>query len=59
MVSPSAPEMQRIQNNMDNLVYRTNMREDEKAKQYMQLQNKLSTYKDQLKSLIPDAPMPI
>ena len=50
--------MQRIQNNMDNLLYRTNLGEDEKAKQYMQLQNRFFTYKHQLKSLIPEAPMP-
>ena len=41
MVPPSIPEMQRIQNNMDNLLYRTNLGENEKAKQYMQLQKKV------------------
>ena len=50
--------MQRIQNNMDNLLYRTNLGEDQKAKQYMQLQNKLLNYKHQLKSLIPEATIP-
>ena len=40
MVPPPISEMQRIQNNMDNLLYRTNLGEDQKAKQYMQLQNK-------------------
>ena len=48
-------EMQRIQNNMDNILYRTNLAEDQKAKQYMQLQNKFLNYKNQLKSLIPEA----
>ena len=43
---------------MDHLLYRTNLGEDEKAKQYMQLQNRFLTYKHQLKSLIPEAPMP-
>ena len=47
--------MQRTQNNMDNLLYRTNRREDQKAKQYMQLQNKFLNYKQQFKSLIPEA----
>ena len=51
MVPPPISEMQRIQNNMDNLLYRTNLGEDQKAKQYMQLQNKFLNYKHQLKSL--------
>ena len=55
MVPPPISEMQRIQNNMDNLLYRTNFGEDQKAKQYMQLQNKFLNYKHQLKSLIPEA----
>ena len=32
---------------MDNLLYRTNLGEDQKAKQYMQLQNKFLNYKHQ------------
>ena len=55
MVPPPISEMQRIQNNMDNLLYRTNLGEDQKAKQYMQLQNKFLNYKHQLKLLIPEA----
>ena len=55
MVPPPISEMQRIQNNMDNILYRTNLGEDQKAKQYMQLQNKFLNYKHQLKSLIPEA----
>ena len=55
MVPPPISEMQRIQNNMDNLLYRTNLGEDQKAKQYMQLQDKFLKYKHQLKSLIPEA----
>ena len=58
MVPPPISEMQRIQNNMDNLLYRTNLGEDQKAKQYMQLQNKFLNYKHQLKSLIPEATIP-
>ena len=40
MVPPPISEMQRIQNNMDNLLYCTNLGEDQKAKHYMQWQNK-------------------
>ena len=58
MVPPHISEVQRIQNNMDNLLYRTNLGEDQNAKQYMQLQNKFLNYKHQLKSLIPEATMP-
>ena len=58
MVPLPISEMQRIQNNMDNLLYRTNLGEDQKAKQYMQLQNKILNYKHQLKSLIPEATIP-
>ena len=58
MSPPPISEMQRIQNNMDNLLYRTNLGEDHKAKQYMQLQNKFLNYKHQLKSLIPEATLP-
>ena len=58
MVPPPISEMQRIQNNMDNLLYHTNLGEDQKAKQYMQLQNKFLNYKHQFKSLIPEAAIP-
>ena len=58
MVPPPISEMQRIQNNMDNLLYRANLGEDQRAKQYMQLQNKFLNYKHQLKSLIPEATIP-
>ena len=40
MVPPPISEIQRIQNNMDNLLYRTNLGEDQNAKQYMHYQNK-------------------
>ena len=58
IVPPPISEMQRIQNNMDNLLYRTNIGEHQKAKHYMQLQNKFLNYKHQLKSLIPEATIP-
>ena len=37
---------------------RTNIGEHQKAKQYMQLQNKFLNYKHQLQSLIPEATIP-
>ena len=55
IVPPPISQMQRIQNNMDNLMYRTNLGEDQKARQYMQLQNKFLNYKQQFKSLTPEA----
>ena len=55
IVPPPISQMQRIQNNMDNLMYRTNLEEDQKARQYMQLQNRFLNYKQQFKSLIPEA----
>ena len=58
IVPPPISEMQRIQNNMDNLLYRTNIGEDQKAKRYMQLQNKFLNYKHQLECLIPEATIP-
>ena len=58
MMPPRMSEMQRIQNNMNNLLYRTNLEEDQKAKQYMQLQNKFLNYKNQVKSLTPEATIP-
>ena len=58
IVPPPISQMQRIQNNMDNLMYGTNLGEDKKARQYMQLQNKFLNYKQQFKSLIPEATIP-
>ena len=37
IVPPPISQLQRIQNNMDNFMYRTNLEEDQKARQYMQL----------------------
>ena len=53
MVPPPISEMQRIQNNMDNLLYRANLGEDQRAKQYMQLQNRYLTFKQQLNTHTP------
>ena len=53
MAPPVIPEMQRLQNSMDNLLYRTDLPDCDKARQYTQLQNRFLTYKHQLNS-IPD-----
>ena len=42
------PEMQRLQNNMDNLLYRADLGDYDKARQYMQQQNWFLMYKHQL-----------
>ncbi|XP_078367598.1 uncharacterized protein LOC144651511 [Oculina patagonica] len=54
MTPPVISEMQRLQNNMDGFLSRRDLAEDEKARQYMQLQNRFLTYKHQLNS-IPEA----
>ena len=43
--------MQRLQNNMDKLLYRTDLGEYGKARQYMQLQNRFLAFKQQLNSI--------
>ena len=50
MTPPVIPEMQRLQNNMDKLLYRTDLGEYDKARQYMQLQNRFLAFKQQLNS---------
>ena len=55
MAPPVIPEMQRIRNDMDNILHRTNIADDERARQYMQLQNRFLTYKHQLNSLTSEA----
>ena len=45
MTPPVIQEMQRLQNNMDKLLYRTDLGEYDKARQNMQLQNRFLTYK--------------
>ena len=57
LMAPSViPQMQRLEHNMDNLLYRTDLPDYDKARQYMQLQNRFLTYKHQLNS-IPEAAM--
>ena len=51
MTPPVIPEMQRLQNNMDKLLYRTDLGESDKARQYIQLQNRFLTYKRKVDSI--------
>ena len=45
---PLLPAMQEIQDNMDDLLSRNDLRDDEKAKRYLQLQNRHLAFKEQL-----------
>ena len=58
MTSPVITEMQRLQNNMDKLLYRTDIGEYDKTRQYMQLQNRFLTYNRKLDS-IPEGTKPV
>ena len=51
---PIFPEMQRLQNNMDNSLHLSDLGDDDRVRQYVQLQNRFSAYKQQL-NLVPDA----
>ena len=42
------PAMQEIQGNIDDVLYRNNLRDDVKAKRYFQLQNRYLAFKEQL-----------
>ena len=57
MAAPVIPEMQRTRNDMDNILHRTNIADDEGARQYMRLQNRFLTYNHQLNFLTPEATM--
>ena len=45
---PLLPAMQEIQGNMNNVLSRNDLRNDEKAKRYFQLQNRYLAFKEQL-----------
>ena len=45
---PLLPAMQEIQGNMDDVLSRNDLRDDEKAKRYVQLQNRYLAFKQQL-----------
>ena len=47
---PVLPAMQQLRNNMDGLLARTELGQYEKARQYVQLQNKYLTFQHQLNS---------
>ena len=47
---PLLPALQEIQDNMDDVLSRTDLRDDEKAKRYLQLQNRYFAFKEQLSS---------
>ena len=57
MAPPIIPEMQRLQNNMDNILYRAGLGDYDKVRQYMQLQNRFLTNKHQLNSIHEAATM--
>ena len=46
--SPVLPAMQEIQGSMDDILFRNDLRKDEKAKRYLQLQNRYLAFKEQL-----------
>ena len=54
------PAMQQLQGGMDGILSRTDLGEDEKAKQFLQLQTRYLTFKQQLNAntLLPDAIRP-
>ena len=58
--SPLLPAMQQLQNGMDSILSRTDLGEDEKAKEFLQLQNRYLTFKQQLNTntVLPDGIRP-
>ena len=50
MTPPVVPVMQNLQDSMDGLLSRSDLGDDERAKHYVQLQNKYLTFKQQLNS---------
>ena len=50
---PLLPAMQRLQSVMDGTLCRSDLGEDEKAKQFLQLQNRYLTFKQQLNTYTP------
>ena len=50
---PHLPAMQRLQSGMDSTLSRSDLGEDEKAKQFLQLQNRYLTFKQQLNTYTP------
>ena len=56
--APVFPAMQKLQDSMDGLLSRTDLGEYERARQYMQLQNKYLTFKQQLNSRHTESSLP-
>ena len=58
--NPLLPAMQQLQGGMDSILSRTDLGEDEKAKQFLQLQNRYLTFKQQLNTntLLPNGIRP-
>ena len=52
-LSPLLPAMQRLQSGMDGTLSRRDLGEDEKAKRFLQLQNRYLTFKQQLNTPLP------
>ena len=52
---PVVPVMQKLQDSMDGLLSRSDLGDDERAKHYMQLQNKYLTFKQQLNSRLKES----
>ena len=52
------PAMQKLQDSMDGLLSRTDLEDYERARQYMQLQNKYLTFKQQLNSRRTESSLP-
>ena len=58
--TPLLPAMQQLQGGMDRILFRTDFGEDEKAKQFLQFQNRYLTFKQQLNTntLLPNGIRP-
>ena len=58
--TPLLPAMHQLQNGMDSILSRTDLGEDEKAKEFLQLQNRYLTFKQQLNTntLLPNGIRP-
>ena len=52
-LDPLLPAMQRLQSGMDGTLSRSDLGEDEKAKEFLQLQNRYLTFKQQLNTYTP------
>ena len=58
MTPPVVPVIKKLQDSVDGLLSRSDLGDDERAKHYMQLQNKYLTFKQQLNSRLKDSNPP-